>query len=177
MVSRQSESRRAEGRLSGPHHGPAPVPQPRRPRGVALLRLGVLRSLQRRVFGIEEGEAACVLWAAATFFCALSGYYVLRPLRDAFGIAEGLRNLKWLYLLTFVVMLVASPVFALLVARFPRRRVVPWICHFFALNLALFSALLHFLPDELRGRVGSVFFSWTSVYNLIVVSVGNRSMT
>jgi AAA family ATP:ADP antiporter len=131
----------------------------------------VLRSLQRRVFGIEEGEAACVLWAAATFFCALSGYYVLRPLRDAFGIAEGLRNLKWLYLLTFVVMLVASPVFALLVARFPRRRVVPWICHFFALNLALFSALLHFLPDELRGRVGSVFFSWTSVYNLIVVSV------
>ena len=131
----------------------------------------MLRFLQRRVFGIVEGETACVLWAAATFFCALSGYYVLRPLRDAFGIAEGLRNLKWLYLLTFAVMLLASPVFALLVARFPRRRIVPWVCHFFALNLLLFSGLLWLLPEELRGTVGSALFVWTSVYNLIVISV------
>ncbi|MAF67243.1 MAG: MFS transporter [Planctomycetes bacterium] len=129
------------------------------------------RSLQRRLFGIEPGETACVLWAAATFFCALSGYYVLRPLRDAFGIAEGLRNLKWLYLVTFVVMLVVSPIFALLVARFPRRRVVPWVCHCFAANLLVFSAALGVLPGEWSTRVGSVFFSWTSVYNLIVVSV------
>ncbi|MDP6538223.1 MAG: MFS transporter [Planctomycetota bacterium] len=131
----------------------------------------MLRTIQRRLLGVEPGEGACVAWAAATFFCTLSGYYVLRPLRDAFGIAEGLRNLKWLYLLTFAVMLVVSPVFVLLVARFPRRRVVPWVCHFFAANLVLFSVALARLGDEWRTKVGSVFFSWTSVYNLIVVSV------
>jgi len=123
--------------------------------------------LQMRSIRAGEGRALC--WSFAYFFCLLTGYYVLRPLRDEMGVAGGVRNLQWLFTATFLVMLAAVPLYGWLVARVPRRRFIPLIYHFFVLNLAIFWLLLTL--DVERQTVARVFFVWISVFVLFAVSV------
>ena len=94
------------------------------------------------VVEIKPGERRALLWSFAYFFLILSTYYVLRPLRDNAGITGGTRALPWLFTATFFVMLAAAPLYGWLVARLPRRRLIPLIYHFFAANILLFWLLL-----------------------------------
>src|SRR3954465_592254 len=96
----------------------------------------------RRVVAIRAGEGQALGWSFAYFFCLLAGYYVLRPLRDEMGIAGGVRNLQWLFTATFLVMLAAVPLYGALVARLPRRRFIPIVYRFFALNILAFWVAL-----------------------------------
>ena len=114
-------------------------------------------------------EVRAVLWSFAYFFCLLTGYYILRPLRDEMGVAGGVRNLHWLFTATFVVMLAAVPVFGAAVARLPRRRFIPLVYHFFVANIAVFWLLLTL--GVATAQVARVFFVWVSVFNLFAVSV------
>jgi ATP:ADP antiporter, AAA family len=118
---------------------------------------------------VRPGEGRALCWSFAYFFCLLSGYYVLRPLRDEMGIAGGVRNLQWLFSATFLVMLAAVPLYGALVARLPRGRLIPAVYHFFAANIVAFWLLLTF--DVERLAVARVFFVWISVFNLFAVSV------
>ncbi len=45
--------------------------------------------LLRRLVLLEEGEALALLWSALYFFLLLFGFYLLRPVREAIGIARG----------------------------------------------------------------------------------------
>ena len=134
-----------------------------------MVNLAVFQRWLQRVVTVRPGEGRALAWSFAYFFCLLAGYYVLRPLRDEMGIAGGVRNLQWLFTATFVVMLVAVPVFGALVARLPRRRFIPMVYHFFVVNIAIFWVLLTF--DVAKVEVARVFFVWISVFNLFAVSV------
>jgi AAA family ATP:ADP antiporter len=125
--------------------------------------------MEMRIQGIRPGEGRALCWSFGYFFCLLAGYYVLRPLRDEMGVAGGVRNLQWLFTATFLVMLAAVPLYGALVARLPRRRLIPAVYHFFAANIAVFWLLLTF--DVERLTVSRVFFVWISVFNLFAVSV------
>ena len=125
--------------------------------------------LLRRVVDVRPGEGAALLWAFVYFFCLLSSYYILRPLRDEMGVAAGVANLQWLFTATFFVMLAAMPVFGALVARLPRRRFIPWVYRFFVLCIVVFYALLQL--DAWKANVARAFFVWVSVFNLFVVTV------
>jgi AAA family ATP:ADP antiporter len=129
------------------------------------------RSLPSRLFKVEPYEIGALAWSCAYFFCLLSGYYILRPFREAMAAAGGVRNLKWLYLGTLTSMLIASVVFAAFTTRYPRRRFVPYAYRFFAVNILIFFALFKLLPETGQFHLGRVFFVWVSVYNLFVVSV------
>ena len=118
---------------------------------------------------LRPGEGRALVWSFAYFFCLLAGYYVLRPLRDEMGVAGGVRNLQWLFTATFVTMLAAVPIYGWLVARLPRRRFIPYVYHFFVLNLAVFWVLLSL--DMEKVWVARTFFVWVSVFNLFAVSV------
>lgn len=128
-----------------------------------------LRRLLRRVVEVEPHEVRALLWSFAYFFCLLSSYYVLRPLRDAMAIEGGVRNLQWLFTATFLAMLCAVPLYGWAVARFPRRRLVPWIYRVFLIKLLLFFLLFGW--DEARLYVARAFYVWVSLFNLFVVSV------
>ena len=123
----------------------------------------------RRAVDVGDGEVAALLWSFAYFFCLLSAYYILRPLRDEMGIAGGVTNLPWLFTATFVAMLVAVPVFGLVVARFPRRTFVPLVYWFFIANILIFYGL--FTLSDSTAAVARAFFVWVSLFNLFVVSV------
>jgi AAA family ATP:ADP antiporter len=122
-----------------------------------------------RIVKVQAHEARALLWAFVYFFCLLSSYYILRPLRDEMGVAAGVENLQWLFTGTFFVMLAAVPAFGALVARIPRRRFIPWVYRFFILNILIFFVLLQL--DEGRVHVARAFFMWVSVFNLFVVTV------
>jgi AAA family ATP:ADP antiporter len=127
--------------------------------------------LLSRAVDVKPEERGALLLSFAYFFCVLSSYYILRPIRDEMGVAGGVRNLPWLFTGTLVTMLVAHPPFAALVARFPRARFVPYTYRFFAANLLIFFALLKLTSPAAGIWVGRAFFVWTSVFNLFVVSV------
>ena len=118
---------------------------------------------------VDDGESGAALWSFAYFFFLLGGYYMLRPVREAMGVAGGVDNLPWMFTAGFLVLLAAVPAFGALVARLPRRRFVPAVYRFFLLNILVFAALLHF--DVARRTVAQGFFVWVTVYNMFVVSV------
>ena len=139
----------------------------------AIRKVPMIRTfpaLLRRFARVEAGEGAAVAWAFAYGFCVVASFYLLRPIREAFGIAKGADNLPLLMTGTLVAMLAANPAFAALAARLPRRRFIPGAHHFFAMNLVLFFALFRMLPGRATG-LGYAFFIWLSVFNLFVVSL------
>ncbi len=129
-----------------------------------------------------------LLWSFLYFFFLLTGYYVLRPVRDAMGasadveavfplalvdwsaargVALGELTLQLLFTGTFIAMVVLQPVYGALVSRFPRRVFLP------VLYLVFIACLLGFyviFDRDVPGR-GAVFFIWLAVFNLFAVSV------
>ncbi len=124
-----------------------------------------------RLVAVEEDEVAPMLWACLYFFFILAAYFVIRPIRDEMGVAGGVRNLPWLFLGTLVGMLLIHPLFTTLVSRLPRRLFIPLSYGFFAVNLVFFWLLFRFLPNTDGIWVGRIFFVWTSIFNLFVVSI------
>lgn len=122
-----------------------------------------------RLLKLEPTERPAVLWAFGYFFCLLSAYYILRPVRDAMGIAAGIENLQWLFSATFIAMLLTVPLYGWATQRFSRHRLLPIVYGFFILKLLIFYLL--FLSDIAPSWTARAFFVWLSVFNLFVVSV------
>jgi ATP:ADP antiporter, AAA family len=122
-----------------------------------------------RLVDARPGETRPALWAFASFFTLLAGYYVLRSLREEMGIRGGVDNLPWNFTATFGLMLVAVPLYSRLVARVPRARAVPLVYRFFLVTLVGFWAL--FRAGVAPAPLARAFFVWVSVYGLFVVSV------
>ncbi len=127
--------------------------------------------LLNRIVAVEENEMRPMLWAALYYFLLLAAYFVIRPIRDEMGVAGGVRNLPWLFLGTLVGMLLVHPLFTALVSRMPRGRFIPLSYTFFAVNLIAFWYAFQTISEGSGIWAGRVFFVWTSVFNLFVVSI------
>ena len=125
----------------------------------------------RRLIDVRPAEMAALLWASLFYFCVLCAYYVIRPIRDDMGVAGGVDNLPWLFTGTLLGMAMANPPYAALVSKLPRLKFITYTYRFFEANLLLFFALLLLTSAAQQIWVGRVFFIWTSVFNLFVVSV------
>jgi ATP:ADP antiporter, AAA family len=112
---------------------------------------------------------SAVSLAFTYFFCVLSSYYILRPVRDALAIHSGVESFQWLFTGTFAGSLVAFFLFTALVARWKRSRVLPAVYLFFAANLFVFYLLLR--ANIASVTVARVFFVWLSVFTVFTVSV------
>jgi len=135
-------------------------------------RHGAAALVQRwmaRALPATTQERAAALWSFAYFFTLLAGYYVLRPLRDQMAITGGVRNLPWLFTATFATLLVAQPLYGILVAKLPRSRFIPIVNHFFVANLALFWLFLTLQIDT--ALVARMFYVWVAVFSLFSVAV------
>ncbi|MEO5962648.1 MAG: MFS transporter, partial [Thermomonas sp.] len=134
------------------------------------------------------GESPALLWSFLYFFCLLSGYYVLRPVREAMGASSDMAtvfplgmieffaargmplkdlSLQVLFTMTFLIMLVLQPVYGALVSRYPRRVFLPVVYGCFIVSLLLFYVAFH---SGMPGR-GMAFFLWLTVFNLFAVAV------
>jgi ATP:ADP antiporter, AAA family len=133
-------------------------------------------------------ESPPLAWSFLYFFCLLTGYYVLRPVRDAMGASSDVeavfpaRLVEWaagrgwslgdftlqiLFTCTFIGMLVLQPVYGWLVSRYPRRVFLPVVYGVFIACLLGFFVAFHL---QVPGR-GAAFFVWVAVFNLFAVTV------
>ena len=131
------------------------------------IRLSVLEALTL----VRGDERAQLALAFLYFFCVLGAYYVLRPIRDAMGIAGGTDELPWLFLGTLILTLIISPIFSALVARMPRARFVTWSYRGLMLCLLGFFAVIGLTEESQQLWVGRIFYWWTSVYSVFAVSL------
>ena len=130
--------------------------------------------LSRRLlslFKLDPAEARPVLWSSGYLFFLLSSYYVLRPIRDDVAVASGLENLPWLFTATLAATLLFHPFFTSLVKRLPRERFIAITYRFFSSNLLIFFLLFRLSDGGSNIWAGRVFYVWTNVFNLFVVSV------
>ena len=137
---------------------------------------GILRRpviFATRVLGIERDELVAVAWSFVYFFCIMSGYFMLRSIRETMAIISGVQNIPFLFSGTFVLMLLATPVFGWIASRYPRRTFLPWVYYFFVANILIFFAVFSYAlaNDFSIVWTSRVFFVWLSVFNLFVVSV------
>src|SRR5499433_4416395 len=127
--------------------------------------------LLNRMIDVRPAELRALGWSWLYIFSVLSAYYILRPIRDEMGVAGGVENLQWLFTGTLFGMILVNPPFAALVAKLPRVRFISIAYRFFIANLLIFVLLLKIASAEQDIWIGRVFFIWTSVFNLFVVSV------
>ena len=132
---------------------------------------GTVYRLLKHLIDVRPAEMQALGWSWLYIFCVLSSYYILRPIRDEMGVAGGVENLQWLFTGTLVGMILVNPPFAALVAKLPRVRFIAVTYRFFITNLLIFILLFHVATAEQHIWVGRLFFIWTSVFNLFVVSV------
>ena len=137
----------------------------------AQVEAGSMYRLLKRIVDVRPAEIRALGWSWLYIFCVLSSYYIVRPIRDEMGVAGGVENLQWLFTGTLLGMIVVNPPFAALVAKLPRVRFIAVTYRFFMVNLLIFILLLHMATAEQHIWVGRLFFIWTSVFNLFVVSV------
>lgn len=120
---------------------------------------------------VREYEWPAVAVGSAYFFCVLAAYYILRPVRDQLSAAVGSTQLPIFYLATFATTLLLTPLFGIMAARFRRSVFVPAVYGFFLLCALGFIPLFQ-LQDVIGAKLlGSVFFVWVSVFNLLVVAL------
>lgn len=129
-----------------------------------------------------------LIWSFLYFFFLLTGYYVMRPVRDAVaasndpamvfppamvewfalrGVDLGEFQIQALFTGTFLSMLLLQPVYGALVSRFPRRVFLPVV--YLVFIACLFGFYVAFDLD-MPGR-GGAYFIWVAVFNLFAVSV------
>jgi AAA family ATP:ADP antiporter len=114
-------------------------------------------------------ERAAVRWSFGLFFCVFAGWYAIRPVRDAIGIAGNVRQLPQLFLITLGATLLVSPLLSALVSRLPRRRFITVAYRAAALSLLAFALL--FRGGAPSPGVARVFFVWSSVLNLFEITL------
>ncbi|MCW8905941.1 MAG: MFS transporter, partial [Sedimenticola sp.] len=127
------------------------------------------RARLSRLVLVRPGELPALAAGFGYFFFLLFSYYTLRPLRDEMGIRSGVGQMQWLFSATFIAMLLAVPLFALLASRYRRTRLVALSYGFFIACILGFWLWL----ESGRGTLWAAraFFVWLSVFNLFVVSV------
>ena len=143
----------------------------RQPLGGGSSADGAAYRLLRRAIDVRPDEVRALAWSWLYIFSVLSSYYIIRPIRDDMGVASGVETLPWLFTGTLLGMMLVNPPFAALVARLPRVRFISLAYRFFMANLLLFFLLLKVATPAQNIWVGRIFFIWTSVFNLFVVSV------
>ncbi len=119
---------------------------------------------------VKTGEWKPLIWSFLYFYFLLTGYFILRPIREVMGVTAGPENYDLLFSATFIVMLLIQPIYGKIVSTYSRKQFIPLIYGFFAICiLSLWAIFKNFGTDNVM--LARVFFVFVSVYNVFVVSV------
>lgn len=127
------------------------------------------RGIVGGLFTTRPGELPAVLAGFGLFFLLFASYFMLRPVRETFGIASGVENLHLLWTGTFLAALLVVPVYGWLSRTIPRRTLLPATYVFSALVMCGFGISLRIDPENMWAARG--FYVWISVMNLFVISI------
>lgn len=129
-----------------------------------------------RILGLGDAtkaELRASLWTAAMFCACLASTFLLRPVRDQFGVDQGVDQMPRLYGITLLMTCLFAPAFWRLADRLPSRRFVPIALHCLAASMLVVFAGLWLVGayDWKSGAaraVGEGFWGFFSAFNLAV---------
>lgn len=119
-------------------------------------------------FPIQKNEWMPVFFSFAWFFLVLFSYQILRPIRESLFVELKQSETKWLFAATFVVMILAVPIYGKLVSTVGRRQLVWTIINFFTLNIIGFAFWISLGGGLMLSRC---YFVWVSVFSLYTTSL------
>ncbi|MBL4773523.1 MAG: hypothetical protein JKX98_07965 [Alcanivoracaceae bacterium] len=119
---------------------------------------------------VKKHEWPSLIWSFIYFYFLLTGYFILRPIREEMGVTAGPENYGMLFLATFVVMLLIQPIYGKIVSIYSRKQFIPLIYGFFGLIILAIWSLFQFIGTQ-NVLLARIFFVFVSVYNVFVVSV------
>lgn len=122
-----------------------------------------------RLIAAEREEVPAVAAGFLLFFLIFSSFFMLRPVREAFGSVGGGTDLPWLFTGTFIATLVVVPLYGWVAARMKRRRLLPILYAVTAVVMAGFATSLALNPESVW--TGRAFYIWYSVVNLFAISI------
>ena len=134
-------------------------------------------ALLQKAVDVRPNEVGALGLGFAFHFLILTGYYILRPIRDSIAASNRLETLPWMFTATLVAMLLANVLFAAVVARMSRRKFIPLAYGFFIFNLGLFFVLMRSSPPEEQVWIGRGLYVWVSVFNLFNTAIFWAFMT
>lgn len=139
----------------------------RRRRVLSLLRL-------LGIHDVTTAERRATAWIAVMFAGAMASTSLLRPLRDQFGVRQGVDAMPRLYTWTLVATVVAVLPFWWLANRMPSRRFIPVVVAVCASALLLLAGALAAIGDydwKREPALGEWFWGGFSAFNVVVPSL------
>ncbi|MEY2584420.1 MAG: antiporter, family [Verrucomicrobiota bacterium] len=137
----------------------------------------LLAGIHSRIVDVRPIEVRALWLGFAFHFLILTGYYIMRPIRDSIAAGNRLETLPWMFAATLVAMVIANALFAAIVARMSRRKFIPLAYAFFIFNLALFFVLMRTGSPEQQVWIGRALYVWVSVFNLFNTAIFWAFMT
>ena len=126
------------------------------------------RGFAGRLFSTRPGELPAVLAGFALFFLVFASYFMLRPVRETFGVDER-ENLHLIWTSTFLASLLVIPLYGWLSRHVPRRTLLPVTYIVAGVVMSGFAFVFRNDPDN--AWAARAFYIWVSVMNLFVVSI------
>ena len=136
-----------------------------------------LLTFLQKVVDVRSNEVGALGLGFAFHFLILTGYYILRPIRDSIAASNRLETLPWMFTATLLAMFLANVLFAAVVARMSRRKFIPLAYGFFIFNLGLFFVLMRSSSPEEQVWIGRGLYVWVSVFNLFNTAIFWAFMT
>ncbi|NDY84013.1 MFS transporter [Orrella sp. NBD-18] len=136
-----------------------------------------MRALISTFTNIRKDEVLPVFVSGLFFFCVLTALMVVRPAREALGMARGIEAIRWLFLGTVMITLAVNPLFGWLVSHFRRMVFIAATYLFFVAGLLIFYGLLVWAPENVGQTSGQIFYVWFSVFNLFATMLFWALMT
>jgi ATP:ADP antiporter, AAA family len=137
----------------------------------------LLQQSFNKLVDVKPNEVRAMWLGFAFHFLILTGYYIMRPIRDSIAAGNRLEALPWMFGATLVAMVIANALFAAIVARMSRRKFIPLAYAFFIFNLVLFFVLLRTGSPEQQVWIGRALYVWVSVFNLFNTAIFWAFMT
>jgi AAA family ATP:ADP antiporter len=137
----------------------------------------LLRKAFTKLVDVKPHELRALWLGFAFHFLILTGYYIMRPIRDSIAAGNRLETLPWMFTATLVAMVIANALFAAIVARMSRRKFIPLAYGFFIFNLALFFLLMRTGSPAQQVWIGRALYVWVSVFNLFNTAIFWAFMT
>lgn len=128
-----------------------------------------LLNLVSRLVTVKPAELKALLVSCAFFYLILCAYYIIRPIRSEMVIANGVDNIQWLMLMTFIILIAITPLFGWVTTRFRTRQFLSYCTLFFASHLLIFFFL--FNVEDRSPLTTRAFFIWVNAFNMFIVSL------
>jgi len=124
--------------------------------------------LSKRLVQIRAGEGRKVLWTFLYFFLVITAYYVIKPVSRSLVLGDlGSRLVPLVDLISALLMGPMVALFARLVDRVEKRRLVSFTLLAVAANLLAFWKLLSW-PTK---WMAAAFYVWVAIFSVLVVTL------